>query len=134
MDSYVGWPKDFIAEKVVGKPILFGKEALENRLSLNLSRPLARGVIKEGLEKDEEAVRELFKYLLDQVTTKKGEPVRAVVGVPAESLKSSKIAIKKAFSQYTDALMVVGVRTFCRGLWAGCAQQRHGHRYRGRHR
>lgn len=107
VDSYVGWPKDFIAEKVVGKPILFGKDALENRLSLNLSRPLARGVIKEGLEQDEEAVRELFKHLLDQVTTKKGEPVRAVVGVPAESLKSSKIAIKKAFSQYTDALMVV---------------------------
>ncbi len=107
VDSYVGWPRDFIAEKVFGKKILFGKEALANRLSLELSRPLARGVIKEGIKRDEEAVRHLFKYLLDVVTTKKDDPVRAVVGVPAESLKANKIAIRKAFSQYTDALMVV---------------------------
>ena len=47
VDSYVGWPKDFIAKKVVGKSILFGEEALENRLSLDLSRPLAMGLLKK---------------------------------------------------------------------------------------
>lgn len=107
VDSYVGWPKDFIAKKVVGKSILFGEEALKNRLSLELSRPLANGVIKEGIEQDEEAVRALFQHLLELVENKKTDTVRAVVGVPAESLKANKIAIKNAFSQYTDALMVV---------------------------
>jgi hypothetical protein len=36
--SYVGWPKDFVAAQVVGKEVLFGDEALENRLS-KPSRP-----------------------------------------------------------------------------------------------
>ena len=107
VDSYVGWPRDFIAEKVVGKSILFGEEALANRLSLELSRPLASGVIKEGIERDEKAVRALFKHLIDLIKTKKNNAVRAVVGVPAESLKANKIAIKSAFSEYTESLMIV---------------------------
>jgi len=107
VDSYVGWPKDFIARKVVGKPVLFGEEALANRLSLELSRPLAHGVIKEGIQRDEEAVQELFKHLLELVNTKKKNAVRAVVGIPAESLKANKVAIKSAFSKYTESLMVV---------------------------
>ncbi len=107
VDSYVGWPKDFIAKKVVGKSILFGEEALANRLSLELSRPLAYGVIKEGVERDEEAVHALFKHLIELIGADKRNKVRAVVGVPAEALKANKIAIKKAFSDYTDALMVV---------------------------
>ena len=60
VESYVGWPKDFIAKKVVGKPVLFGEEALHNRLSLEIFRPLERGVIKEGTTRDEEAVKELI--------------------------------------------------------------------------
>jgi len=107
VDSYVGWPKDFIARKVVGKSVLFGEEALANRLSLEISRPLAHGVIKEGIKRDEEAVQALFKHLVELVKTKKNNTVRAVVGVPAESLKANKIAIKSAFSGYTESLMVV---------------------------
>ncbi len=107
VDSYVGWPRDFIARKVVGKPILFGREALDNRLSLELSRPLAYGVIKEGMARDEEAVQALFKHLLELAGADKKSSIRAVVGVPAEALKANKIAIKKAFSGQTTSLMVV---------------------------
>jgi len=107
VDSYVGWPKDFIAKKVVGKSILFGEEALANRLSLDLSRPLAYGVIKEGTKRDEEAVRALFQHLLELIDAGKRTDIRAVVGVPAESLKVNKITIKKAFSEFTESLMVV---------------------------
>ncbi len=49
-DSYVGWPRDFVAKKMLGKSILFGEEALENRLSLNLVRPLEQGVIRDGTD------------------------------------------------------------------------------------
>jgi rod shape-determining protein MreB len=108
VDSYVGWPKDFIARKVVGKPILFGKEALEHRLSLDLYRPLKNGVIKEGTARDEEAVKELIHHLISLVQTKgETEKVRAVVGVPAESFKVNKVAIKKAVSEFAESLLVV---------------------------
>jgi len=108
VDSYVGWPKDFIARKVVGNSILFGKDALEHRLSLDLYRPLKNGVIKEGTTRDEEAVKELIHHLISLVKPKKdNSKVRAVVGVPAESFKVNKVAIRKAVSDFAESLLVV---------------------------
>jgi len=108
VESYVGWPKDFIARKVVGAPILFGEEAVSHRLSLDLYRPLKNGVIKEGTARDEEAVKELIHHLISLVQAKKdADKVRAVVGVPAESFKVNKVAIKKAVAEYAEALLVV---------------------------
>ncbi len=78
------WPKDFIAQKVVGSPVLFGEEALNTRLSLDLFRPLERGVIKERT-RDQEAVRELIHHLIDLMEPRANNRVRAVIGVPAES-------------------------------------------------
>jgi rod shape-determining protein MreB and related proteins len=109
IESYVGWPKDFIARKVIGAPVLFGGEAVEHRLSLDLYRPLKNGVIKEGTERDEEAVKELICHLLELVqdNNEGGGKVRAVVGVPAESFKVNKVALKKAVAEYAASLMVV---------------------------
>jgi rod shape-determining protein MreB len=108
VQSYVGWPKDFIAKKVVGAPVLFGEEAVSHRLSLELYRPLKNGVIKEGTARDEEAVKELINHLISLVQAKKEkETVRAVVGVPAESFKVNKVAIKKAVSEFAESLLVV---------------------------
>src|SRR5713101_2868109 len=94
VESYVGWPVDMVARKLVQKPVLVGREALENRSMLDLRRPLERGVIREGSEKDGEAVRELLRHLMSLVGLKqkgKSRPkVRAVVGVPAEAFRVSK--------------------------------------------
>lgn len=106
VESYVGWPKDFIAEKVLGQPILYGTEALENRLSLDLYRPLEQGVIKESA-RNEEAVRELIAHLLDIVDVKESQTVYAVVGVPSESLRANKMAIKRGAQDFVHSLMVV---------------------------
>lgn len=108
VESYVGWPKDFIARKVVGAPILFGEDAVSHRLSLELYRPLKNGVIKEGTARDEEAVKELIHHLISLVHAKKNfDKVRAVVGVPAESFKVNKVAIKKAVAEFAESLLVV---------------------------
>jgi rod shape-determining protein MreB len=107
IESYVGWPKDFIAEKVVGKKVLFGAEALQHRLSLDICKPLERGVIKEGIEGSERAVKEIIRYLIDLSKPEPGQKIHAVVGVPAESLKVNKLAIRKAVSDHVSSLMVV---------------------------
>jgi rod shape-determining protein MreB len=107
VESYVGWPKDFIALKVLNKPVLFGKDALENRLSLDLYRPLEHGVIKEGTAKNEESVKELIRHLIELVTPEENQKIYAIVGVPAESLKINKLSIKRAVSEYVHSLMVV---------------------------
>jgi len=106
--SYVGWPRDFIARKVVGKPMLFGEEAVKHRLSLDMYRPLKNGVIKEGTARDEEAVKELIHHLITLVqNAKDAEKIRAVVGVPAESFKVNKVALKKAVAEFAESLFVV---------------------------
>jgi rod shape-determining protein MreB and related proteins len=107
VQSYVGWPKDFVAQKLLGQRVLFGDEAIENRMSLNLVRPLEHGVIRDGTERDEEAVKELVHHLIEKAGVKDGQKVHAAVGVPAEALKVNKLAIREAVKEYADALMVV---------------------------
>jgi rod shape-determining protein MreB len=107
IESYVGWPKDFISLQVVGKPVLFGAEALKNRLSLDLCRPLQHGVIKEGIDRSEDAVKEIIKHLIELSKPKSDQKIYAVVGVPADTLKVNKLAIRKAVSEFVHSLLVV---------------------------
>ncbi|MCM3878255.1 MAG: rod shape-determining protein [Thermoanaerobaculia bacterium] len=107
VESYVGWPLDMVARKVVKKSILFGAEALENRPMLDLHRPLERGLIKQGSAKDEEAVHELLKHLIFLAGRKEGQSVQAVVGVPAEALRVSRQHLRAAVKGIADALLIV---------------------------
>lgn len=107
IESYVGWPKDFISLQVVGKPVLFGSEALKNRLSLDICRPLEHGVIKEGIDRNEEAVREIIKHLIELTKPASEQKIYAVVGVPADTLKTNKLAIRKAVAEFVHSIMVV---------------------------
>jgi rod shape-determining protein MreB len=111
IDSYVGWPVDMVARKLVKKQVLVGREALDNRSMLELRRPLERGVMKEGSQKDEEAVQELLRHLVSLVGLKqksKSRPkVRAVVGVPAEAFRGSKQRLRTVMDGVAESVMLV---------------------------
>lgn len=111
IESYVGWPVDMVARKVLKKGVVVGREAVDNRPMLDLHRPLERGLIREGSEKDEMAVRELLSHLLSlagaERNGKGGPKVRAVVGVPAEALRVNKQNLRGALAGLTDSLMIV---------------------------
>ncbi|MEM7049769.1 MAG: rod shape-determining protein [Acidobacteriota bacterium] len=108
VESYVGWPVDMVARKVLKQEVLIGRDALDNRSMLDLYRPLEEGLIKEGSQRDDEAVRELLRHLLSLA---RGEAdngkVRAVVGVPAEALRVNKQNLRKALADLVDGLMIV---------------------------
>ena len=107
VESYVGWPVDMVARRLVKKPVLFGREALENRPMLDLRRPLEHGLIKEGSERDEQAVQELLRHLISLAGAREGQPIRAVVGVPAEALRTSRQNLRNAVKGVADGLMIV---------------------------
>lgn len=110
IESYVGWPADMVARKVLKKAVLVGDEALENRPMLDLYRPLEEGLIKKGSTRDEAAVGELLQYLLRLAGAEKGNgagSVRAVVGVPAKALRVNKQSLREAVGPYVDSLMIV---------------------------
>ena len=106
VESWVGWPVDMVARKVVKKPVVFGHEALENRPMLDLHRPLERGLIKEGSPKAEAAVRELLAHLIEKAGGG-GKTVQAVVGVPAEAMRVSRQHLRNAVKGVADALLLV---------------------------
>jgi rod shape-determining protein MreB and related proteins len=111
IDSYVGWPVDPVARKLVKKPVLVGREALDNRSMLDLRRPLEQGLIKDGSEKDEEAVQEILRHLMSLTGLKhKGKTrpkVRAVVGVPAGALRVSKQRLRTVLDGVADSVLLV---------------------------
>jgi len=110
VDSYVGWPTDMVARKVLKQEVLVGREAIENRLMLDLHRPLERGLIKEGSEKDALAVRELLKHLVTLAAADSDRHdlrIQAVVGVPAEALRVNKRQLREAMHGIVDSLMIV---------------------------
>src|ERR671919_183376 len=111
IDSYVGWPVDLVARKLIKKPVLVGREALDNRAMLDLRRPLERGLIKEGSDKDEQAVRELLRCLMALGGMKhkgKSRPkVRAVIGVPAEAFRVSQQHLRSVMDGIADSVMLV---------------------------
>lgn len=110
VDSFVGWPLDMVARKVLKRDVLIGHEAVANRTMLDLHRPLERGLLKEGSEKDVEAVRELLKHLLRLVGVNgksDAANVRAVVGVPAAALRTNKQYLRNSMKGIVDSLLIV---------------------------
>ncbi len=105
--SVVGWPKDVIARKYLKQPILFGDEALKNRLALDIYRPLEKGIIKDTA-KDMEAAKELIKYAIEMA---KGNgdynKIYGVIGAPALTDHVNKQALTATAHEVLDSAMVV---------------------------
>jgi rod shape-determining protein MreB len=116
MPSFVGYPKDVVSRKLLKKEILFGDEAIEKRLSLNLYRPLGEGVIKgsdgknDGKNDESEAnlraARDLIREIIRRATPRKDELIYAVIGTPAQASIKNREAIVEVARESVDSVML----------------------------
>lgn len=108
--SYVGYPEDHVARKKLGgRDKIFGKEAVDNRMSVNLVRPLAGGALKmhgSGSDDARRAVKDLLEYAVSLAQAPTGATIYAVIGAPAEASVEGKAEIIEAASRCLDSVIV----------------------------
>lgn len=112
--SVVGYPKDVVARKLLQKDVLFGKEALEKRLSLKMYKPLEKGVLKYtgDAERDAEAkanlqaARDLIGEAIRRAKPRQDELIYCVIGAPAEASVKNREAIIEAAREHVDSVML----------------------------
>lgn len=117
IESYVGWPKDAVSRKFLKADIVYGKAALDNRLALNLYRPLEHGVVKHTGDKDElsaeehkknlEAAKALLRHLVQLINPGRDQLLYGVVGVPSRATAKNKQAIIAIAKEVLDGVMIV---------------------------
>ncbi len=106
VQSWVGYPKDIIARKRLRKDVVVGQEALDNRLALHMVRPLKNGVIDTSGPRCEAAVQELIRHVIELCEPEEGQPVYAVIGVPARASVENQKAILQAARPFVASCMV----------------------------
>lgn len=109
--SYVGYPKDHVAKKKFGgRDIIYGKEALEGRLALDLYRPMAGSAAKQKGAVDDakrkQAVKDLLEYTVSMAKVPKGATVYAMIGAPAEASVEGKATILEAAKDCIDSVII----------------------------
>jgi len=109
--SVVGYPKDVVGQKLFGRSVLFGDDAIEKRMSLDFHRPLEKGVLKgaageEGNDGDVRAARDLINEIIRRARPRKDELIYAVIGAPAEASMKSKTAILDVARESCDSVMI----------------------------
>ena len=105
--SYVGVCKDVIGHKRLGKGVLVGQAALDNRLALDLVRPLRGGVIDTSDARCIRAVRELLRHVISLCEPQPQQPIYAVIGAPARASIESQKAILHALEPLVTSAMIV---------------------------
>jgi rod shape-determining protein MreB len=115
-DSLVGYPRDVVSRKLLKRDVLYGREALENRLALRLFRPLERGAIKysddvAGVAPDEvalnlEAAKSLVRHAVELAGPRPGELVYGVIGCPAQASIRNKQTIVDVARETLDSVVI----------------------------
>lgn len=116
--SYVGFPKDAVARKMLKKDIVFGEEAIKHRLGLELHRPFDKGRLKyaalpdtnpKEVEKAKQVAKELLRNIVGLATEEETGDliIRGVIGAPAlASRKNRRNLLEIAEGVLDDAMIV----------------------------
>ncbi len=109
--SVVGTPRDAVASKFLKKERLYGEEALDHRVALNLFRPVECGVLKNQ-RGDIDAAKGLLEYVMRSVDADRDCKKYAIIGVPAQASVLNKKIITEMAKELFDGIMVAS-EPFC---------------------
>ena len=118
VSSVVGWPKDLISYKFLGKRVVIGEECLKNRMAVDMIWPLENGVFRYraspeeadaedlDLNRDAEAINHLVTFILELAERQANQELRVVVGCPARASTEDRQALADAVSGLVDYVLI----------------------------
>lgn len=112
VECVVGFPKDLVSFKLLGKSIVFGSECLNHRMSLDLYYPLEKGVIflkknQKDSARQKEAITGYMNHLISLTGKTQNQKIFVIVGAPARCTVEDRQAVVKALGGLVDAVLVV---------------------------
>jgi len=117
VETYVGYARDPVSRKMLKADIIYGRHALDNRLAVDLVRPLEKGVLKgtredanltgDDAQKSLKAAKDLLRYMVDLVHPGRDEVLFGVIGVPSRATGKNKQAILDMSREVLDSVMIV---------------------------
>jgi len=108
METVVGKPKDPVARNFLGRDVLFGADALKNKLTCNLFRPMAAGVAQDD-EANLAAAKAFVTHLIDTVDPEEYDEVFGVICSPSHITFTDKSNLVATLRGQVNAIMVVSV-------------------------
>jgi rod shape-determining protein MreB len=117
VETFVGYARDPVSRKMLKADVIYGRHALDNRLAVDLVRPLEKGVLKgtredstavgEEAQKSLKAAKDLLRYMVDLVHPGRDEVLFGVIGVPSRATGKNKQAILDIAREVLDSVMIV---------------------------
>ena len=105
--SVVGYPKDIIGIKMLGKTQVFGEEAMKRRSALTLYHPLQDGVVSETGDGDFNAAAELIRHVVKLASEGTDSEPCGIIGVPARASIVNKELLLDIARSVMSSVMVV---------------------------
>jgi len=106
IETVVGRPKDPIARNLLGRDVLFGKDALDRRLACNIYRPMAAGVTQDD-EENMAAAKAFVTHLIETADPEDYDEVFGVICSPSHVSFTDKSNLVATLRGQVNAIMVV---------------------------
>ncbi|MBF14930.1 MAG: hypothetical protein CMA97_05395 [Euryarchaeota archaeon] len=106
IETVVGRPKDPVARNFLKRDVLFGADALKNKLACNLFRPMAAGVTQDD-EANLAAAKAFVSHLIETVDPEEFDEVFGVICSPSHVSFTDKSNLVATLRGQVNAIMVV---------------------------
>lgn len=106
IETVVGRPKDPVARNFLKRDVLFGADALKNKLACNLYRPMAAGVAQDD-EANLAAAKAFVSHLIETVDPEEYDEVFGVICSPSHVSFTDKSNLVATLRGQVNAIMVV---------------------------
>ena len=106
IETVVGRPKDPVARNFLKRDVLFGADALKNKLACNLYRPMAAGDAQDD-EANLAAAKAFVSHLIETVDPEEFDEVFGVICSPSHVSFTDKSNLVATLRGQVNAIMVV---------------------------